>query len=269
MCVGVDRDGPAVGQAVAAVHEQGGRADRVGGEDAEPGGTADPLEPRRQGVAGGLADGALRTRIKDGTAGPDKAVWRDPAGADPGIVWAGWNTEALRPEHGDVTITVSAVAGPGRFALFLTGLAPTVPANSGDGLPDALTVAPGTHAHVNWAFGREGSYRITVEVAVTPAGGQRVSDTDEFTIAVGDVDPATALGRDCAAPTGTTSPTTTSPVGTVPPSTTTTAAATGGTRLADTGAGSLGTVSAVGAPLLTGGAALLVLTRSRRRGLDG
>jgi surface-anchored protein len=254
-------------------------------------------------IAPRLEDGVLRTRVKDGTAGPDKAVWRDPADlvvhlvpqarntipADPayaflgdagqpvwlipqtqipGIVWAGWNTESLRPEHGDVTITLSAVDGPGRLAVFLTGLTPTVLVNSADGLPDALTVAPGTHAHANWAFTREGIYRITVEVAVTPAGGQRVVDTDEYAIAVGDVDPTTALGRDCTTPTDTTSPTTTSPTGTVPP-TTTTAAASGGSRLANTGAGSLGTVLAVGALLLTGGAALSLLTRSRRRGLDG
>ncbi|RAS67354.1 surface-anchored protein [Lentzea atacamensis] len=250
-------------------------------------------------IAPALVDGALRTRVKDGTAGPDKAVWREPADtvihvvpqarntipADPafaflgtsgqpvwlipqtqipGIVWAGWNTESLRPQDvsGDIAIKLTAVDGPGQVAVFLTGLPPTVLIHTGDGLPGTLSVAPGTHAHANWAFTREGIYKLTVEVAATRADGRSAVDTDVFTIAVGAVDPKSASGRQCTSPTPTTA-TTTGTTHTPPTITTSPRAAASG--LASTGAGPLGLVVGTGMLLFTGGVVVLLLSRSRSR----
>ncbi|GGP66069.1 TIGR03773 family transporter-associated surface protein [Saccharothrix coeruleofusca] len=255
-------------------------------------------------IAPRLLDGALRTGVKDGAAGPERAVWREPADvvlhvvpearntvpADPayaflgapgtpvwlipqtqvpGVVWAGWNTESLTPQQvsGDVEVSLSAVEGPGEVAVFLTGIAPTVLVDSGDGLPDAITVPLGTHAHANWAFGGEGVYRITVEVTATLADGRAVADRDVFTIAVGDVDPT--AGEDCAPPSTTsTTSTTPAPTGTATtgPLTTTrpVAAAPRSAGLASTGVGGVGTIVLLAVVLATAGALALVLARRRR-----
>jgi putative ABC transporter-associated repeat protein len=245
-------------------------------------------------IAPRLHEGALRTEIKDGTTGPDTAVWRDPAdvvlhlvpaarntvpndpaygflgspGAPvwlvpqtqiPGIVWAGWNTESLDPRDisGDVSVRMSAVDGPGRVAVFLTGLTPTVLVDSADGLPDGITVPLGTHAHANWAFSAEGTYRVTVEVTATLANGRTATDSDVFTIAVGAVDPT--AGRSCA-PSTTITATTKAP--STPPATTTSAPLRGG--LASTGVGGLGTAVLLAALLTAGGVTVLQLSRRRR-----
>lgn len=245
-------------------------------------------------IAPRLHEGALRTEVKDGTAGADAAVWRDPSevvlhvvpaarntvpndpaygflgspGAPvwlipqtqiPGIVWAGWNTESLSQKDisGDVGVRVSAVDGPGRVAVFLTGLTPTVLVDSADGLPDTITVPLGTHAHANWAFSAEGTYRVTVDVTATLADGRTVADSDVFTIAVGAVNPT--AGRSCATP-----PTTTTKVPTTPPSPTTTPVPFRG-GLASTGVGGFGTAVLLASLLTAGGAAVLLLSRRRRR----
>jgi surface-anchored protein len=53
----------------------------------------------------------------------------------------------------------------------------------------------GVHAHANWAFSAEGVYRITMTQTATLAGGRRSSDTETLVIAVGNVDPKTAITR--------------------------------------------------------------------------
>ncbi len=255
-------------------------------------------------IAPRILDGQLSTQIKDGTQGPDRAVWRDPADvvlhlvpaarntvpADPaysflgapgapvwlipqtqipGIVWAGWNTESLSAQEvdGDVDLRVTAVDGPGRLGVFLTGLAPVVLVDSGDGLPDTTVVPLGTHAHANWAFGGEGTYRITIEVNATLADGRTVADSDVFTIAVGDVDP-TASGS-CAPPSSTPTSTTTS-TGTAitttgpVPATDQGPSAPKPVGLASTGVGGVGTAVLIAVLLTATGAAALVLTRRRR-----
>ncbi|QQQ73453.1 choice-of-anchor M domain-containing protein [Saccharothrix sp. 6-C] len=250
-------------------------------------------------IAPRLLDGELTTQVKDGTAGPDRAVWRDPADvvlhlvpaarntvpADPaysflgapgapvwlipqtqvpGIVWAGWNTESLSPRDvtGGVDLRVTAVDGPGRLAVFLSGIAPVVLVDSGDGLPDTTAVPLGTHAHANWGFGAEGAYRVTVEVAATLADGRTVTDRDVFTIAVGDVDPA--AGGACASP-STTPTTSTGTTSTGPaPTTSPAGSAPRPAGLASTGVGGVGTALLLAALLTVAGAAALVLTRRRR-----
>jgi surface-anchored protein len=247
-----------------------------------------------------LDGGDLTTQVKDGTAGPDRAVWRDPAdvvlhlvpaarntvpvdpaysflgtpGAPvwlipqtqiPGIVWAGWNTESLSPQDvtGAVNLRVTAVDGPGRLGIFLTGIIPTVLVDSGNGLPDVITVPLGTHAHANWGFGAEGTYRIAIEVAANLADGRTVTDSDIFTIAVGDVDP-TDNGA-CAPPstTPTTTSTGTTSAGPVP-TTSPAASAPKPKGLASTGVGGVGTAVLLAALLTIAGVAVLVLTRRRR-----
>lgn len=171
-----------------------------------------------------MVGGQLRSQIKDDTRG--SVVWRDPAGVvfevresarttipddsrlafvgvpgsatwmipqvqRPGILWAGWNTEALTAADvaGSVGWTLQAVQGPGTVAIFQTGAFgdPDVLFNSADGLPDSRQVPLGTHAHGNWAFSQPGSYQLTFQMAATRPSGEAISDTQTLDVVVGRV----------------------------------------------------------------------------------
>jgi surface-anchored protein len=58
--------------------------------------------------------------------------------------------------------------------------------------PGMTSVPLGVHVHANWAVSAEGVYRLQFTQTATLANGQRSSDTETVTIAVGDVDPASA-----------------------------------------------------------------------------
>jgi surface-anchored protein len=260
-------------------------------------GHVDAIAPR-------VLDGRLTTQVKDGTAGPDKVVWREPnavvlhvvpearntipndpryaflgaAGNPvwmipqtqiPGIVWAGWNTESLSAAtvSGDVTWSLSKVDGPGNVAVFLTGQSPTVVFNAADGLPDTLRVPLGTHAHANWGFAAEGIYRLTFTVTATLASGETQTDTDTYTFAVGDVDPSAALGRRCGGggPTSTSTTSTTQPGPTSSDSDAAPGPQDNTQPLAKTGVGGLGYLVPIGGLLLVSGVALLILFRRRSK----
>ncbi|MDO8196962.1 choice-of-anchor M domain-containing protein [Conexibacter sp. JD483] len=170
-----------------------------------------------------MVGGQLRNQIKDGTQGVDRVVWREPAdvvfevreaakttvpadarmrflgaaGASTwtipqvqrqGILWAGWNTEALTLADvgGPLTWTLQSAQGPGTVALFQSGPFgdPDIFFNSGDGLPDSRRIPLGTHAHGNWAFSAPGTYQLTFAMATTRPGGEPTSDTQTLTVNV-------------------------------------------------------------------------------------
>lgn len=179
-------------------------------------GHVDALAPR-------LVDGGLRVHVKDGSV-VGTVTWREPADVEfkvtdaarvalpdapalsflgaaggqihllpqqeqPGILWIGWSTEELKPADitGPVTWTLTSVTGPGPFGLFTTGSfgAHSVIFNSTDGLPDTHSVALGTHAHANWAFGKPGRYKLDFAVSATKTDGSTVQDTESYTFLVG------------------------------------------------------------------------------------
>jgi surface-anchored protein len=118
-------------------------------------------------------------------------VWVLPEVQNPDLLWAGLSTEEIEPGvfAGDtVTLKLKYVYGPGALSVFTTDPlgAPTVLANSGDGTPDRLTLATGTHEHVNWGFTRKGTYRAVFQATATFADGTRVSsDPAVYTFQVG------------------------------------------------------------------------------------
>lgn len=126
-----------------------------------------------------------------GTAG--SPIWQIPQSQQSGILWVGWNTEEIQASQltGSLAWSLDKVEGPGRLVVYLfeTFGQPKVVFNSGDGLPDGYTLPTGTHAHGNWAFTKEGSYRLTFTHKATLAGGRAVSDTAVVTFAVGNTDP--------------------------------------------------------------------------------
>lgn len=245
--------------------------------------TAAVLSQGHVDYAARLTGGALVSQVKDGTVA-GKITWRDPAdvvlhlkpdGAttvpagnfgflgpagtriwqipqtqNSSLLWLGWNTEeipAAQLSGGSLTWSLDKVEGPGKLVIYLfeTFGQPRVAFNSGDGLPDRYTVSTGTHAHGNWAFTKEGAYKLTFTHRATLADGRAVSDTATVTFAVGSTDPQ-SLARRTTSKTYTYSGTSCDG------------------KLALTGTSLVGPV-ALGAGLLVGGAVLVALTIRRRR----
>lgn len=234
-----------------------------------------------------IVDGALRAQIKDGTVAgtttwrepgrvvfhvlpaaattvsgsgfgflgqPGSQIWQIPQTQKPGILWLGWNTEEITAAQarGGLTWSLDKVDGPGSVAVYLLSSfgQPQVVFNSGDGVPDRYEVPLGTHAHGNWAFTKEGVYKVTFTYAATLASGAQARDTEVVTFVVGGVDPNTALPaaaqNDAAG----------------------CAIGTNATRLAATGATVAGPL-AIGGLLVLVGTLAVVVTRRRRSTVDG
>jgi putative ABC transporter-associated repeat protein len=131
-----------------------------------------------------------------GTA--DSDVWLLPQAQQAGIVWPGWNTQdpsVVSGTRGNVTWKLLSVDGPGEFKLFLTGSfgKPQVLFDSAKTLPQQMDIPSNTHAHGNWAFTKQGVYRIGVQMSGTTTAGAAVTDTRTLNVAVGAVDPNTVF----------------------------------------------------------------------------
>ncbi|MCO8277791.1 choice-of-anchor M domain-containing protein [Actinoplanes sp. TRM 88003] len=106
---------------------------------------------------------------------PGAPVWILPEIQNENLLWPGLAAEEIEAGvfAGDtVTVKVEKVIGPGRFAVFTEDAVgtPQILVNSGDGLPDALTLAAGTHQHASWAFQKAGVYLIKVRATAKLAG---------------------------------------------------------------------------------------------------
>ncbi|WP_326810319.1 choice-of-anchor M domain-containing protein [Streptomyces scopuliridis] len=116
-----------------------------------------------------------------------------PQTQNPEVLWAGWNTEAFQAAdiQGEFELSLDEVEGPGSLLVF--GWSPfgepLMRFDTRDGLPDTYHVPARTHEHANWAFTEEGVYRMTFTFRARLASGEDVSDSQVFTMAVGDVDP--------------------------------------------------------------------------------
>jgi surface-anchored protein len=170
-------------------------------------------------VAARLSGGRLVSALKDSTSG--RAVWRDPASVTirvvpgarttipggsvlgrrggrvwlipqvqrSGVVWAGWSTEAVGARHlrGPIRWTVRGVSGPGRLVVFQTGTfgSADVLFDSGRRMPQARSIALGTHAHGNWAFTARGTYRVAYALSGRAPSGRTLGDSATLTFSVG------------------------------------------------------------------------------------
>ncbi|MCG5440968.1 choice-of-anchor M domain-containing protein [Micromonospora foliorum] len=118
-------------------------------------------------------------------------VWVLPQIQNTNLIWPGLAAEEIEAGvfAGDaVTLSVQSVAGPGQLAIYTENAVgqPTVLVDSGDGLPDTITLTAGGHTHANWAFDKAGTYCVTVRAAGTLAAtGQQVTSdpaTLRFTV---------------------------------------------------------------------------------------
>jgi putative ABC transporter-associated repeat protein len=134
-----------------------------------------------------------------GAAG--SSVWQVPQTQKSGLIWLGWSTEALNAGNvqGPVTWKINKVSGPGTMKVYLSGAFGGIQSmifNNGG----SYAIPLGVHAHANWAFSKQGIYRIKMTQTATLANGKVSSDTETLTIAVGDVNPAKAgSGSGCGA----------------------------------------------------------------------
>ncbi|MBV7697556.1 TIGR03773 family transporter-associated surface protein [Streptomyces sp. TRM70350] len=251
----------------------------------------------------------LQIHIKDGTVS-GRTTWREPSsvvlhvkpaarntlppgdefaflgkGGDPvwlldqvqqeGLLWPGWSTDNIEAgkTKGGVEFSLTAVAGPGVFALYtydaMSGA--NVLFNSKDGVPDSFDVAQNTHAHGGWAFTEEGTYRLTFTMSGTLANGTKVSDTETVTFAVGDTDPGTVTpgdgsGKGTSEPSGTSGSSSPDTSGSVSDSGSTGGSSTddAGGSMASTGAGGALPLGSAAAALTAVGAVSFLAVRRRR-----
>ena len=98
-----------------------------------------------------------------------------PQAFQPGVLWAGWNTESVPRGAlvGDaVDVTLREVRGPGRVEVYLSGVdGPERVWSSHDPGLRTLRVAVPTHAHANWAFTAPGVYELEFAASATASSG--------------------------------------------------------------------------------------------------
>lgn len=119
---------------------------------------------------------------------PGTKLWMIPQTQRSGVIWLGWNTEAIasRQLRGGVAWTLERSSGPGRVAVFQTGSFgdADVLFDSNRSRPGSRTLPVGVHAHANWAFSRAGTYRLRFRVTATARSGASLSDTATLTVQV-------------------------------------------------------------------------------------
>ncbi|MEU6010847.1 anchored repeat ABC transporter, substrate-binding protein [Streptomyces sp. NPDC047453] len=112
------------------------------------------------------------------------------------VLWLGWAVEGEVPGDGSqVRTTVTRLEGPGDLRVYLTDTlgTPQVYVDSADGLDakDSFTLPPEAHTHVNWAFSKPGTYRLTVKGQTETLDGKTTDiGSGTFTFTVGDAAPA-------------------------------------------------------------------------------
>lgn len=191
-----------------------------GSSGAKPGASAGDTCPDGKGahvMSEGHADfgpvvlgGELRATIKDDVTGTwrspsDTVLWVKPEGnrtiplaQKSGIIWLGWNTLHMPDKYKSkpVTWTLNSVDGPGGVKLTIPGTFD--PKNGGTtvftGPGQSYEITKPTHTHGQWTFDADGIYRLGFTFTLTDANGGQVSTSATLTIAVGNVDAASALG---------------------------------------------------------------------------
>ncbi|HCT77458.1 MAG TPA: hypothetical protein DGT23_12865 [Micromonosporaceae bacterium] len=158
---------------IGVAYEDGQLHVHVHDETVEPGVEREPCDVIFE------VKSAARTTVPDdpayaflGNAGD--SVWILPEVEDPNLLFAGLGTEEITAGQlaGDtINVKLSAVYGPGDVSVFTTNEfgAPAIIFDSGNGLPDALALAAGSHQHANWAFENAGWYRLVFRVTARDA----------------------------------------------------------------------------------------------------
>ncbi|WP_406423086.1 anchored repeat ABC transporter, substrate-binding protein [Streptomyces sp. NBC_00842] len=84
------------------------------------------------------------------------------------VLWLGWAVEGeVAGDGSQVRTTATKLEGPGDLQVYLTDTLGTpqsyIDSTDGFDAKDSFALPPEAHTHVNWAFSKPGTYRLTVE----------------------------------------------------------------------------------------------------------
>ncbi|WP_327371196.1 choice-of-anchor M domain-containing protein [Streptomyces sp. NBC_01217] len=120
---------------------------------------------------------------------PGDPVWILPQTQNTDLLYAGWAAHEVPAgafRNDSVQLKLTAVSGPADVSVYdVSQGTPTKRFDSGDGLPDTVTVPAGTHHHTNWAFEAEGDYTLTFQATGELINGTTVNSapvTYHFTV---------------------------------------------------------------------------------------
>lgn len=125
-------------------------------------------------------------------ADPGETVWVLPQTEQPGVVWAGWNTQQetlLQQASRGVTLSVLGVQGPGDVAVYLQDGnfgEPQALWHTGADFPQQMWIELNTHTHANWVFTKPGVYLVTMLFDITLNTGETARAQGTLRFAVGD-----------------------------------------------------------------------------------
>lgn len=131
---------------------------------------------------------------------PGAEAWVIPQVREPGVIWAGWNTQepnVLDALSMGTTLAILGVDGPGSVSVYLQSGNfgdPDPLWSTHDAFPQSSWIELNTHTHANWVFSDPGVYLVEVEFSGSLADGTEVSAHDTLRFAVGDeTDPQEAF----------------------------------------------------------------------------
>lgn len=125
-----------------------------------------------------------------GAEGQD--IWLAPQTQAQGVLWPGWNTEDIRPgQLTDDALTLELIKAEtpenGSLEVFQSSPFGTSRVFSSDEKLPAYRQAVGAHAHANWAFTAQGTYKLTFRASGTLLDGAAVSAEQTYTFTIGEV----------------------------------------------------------------------------------
>ena len=111
-----------------------------------------------------------------------------PQVENPNLLFLGIGGEELADgllEGDKATLRLASVSGPGQFSIWQSGLTPTTPqlimaTSDGIDASDAYEVTAGSHAHMNFAFTKQGFYEVTFVATGVDADGN-ATDSGQVT----------------------------------------------------------------------------------------
>ncbi len=111
-----------------------------------------------------------------------------PQVENPNLLFLGIGGEELADgllEGDKATLRLASVSGPGQFSIWQSGLTPTTPklvmaTSDGIDASDMLDIVAGSHAHMNFAFTKQGFYEVTFVASGVDADGN-VTDSGQVT----------------------------------------------------------------------------------------
>ncbi|WP_449280668.1 TIGR03773 family transporter-associated surface protein [Leucobacter sp.] len=131
---------------------------------------------------------------------PGSEAWVIPQVREPGVIWAGWNTQepnVLDSLSMGTTLRILGVDGPGEVSVYLQSGnfgEPDPLWSTLDPFPQESWIEVNTHTHANWVFSEPGVYLVELEFSGELVDGTTVSARDALRFAVGDeTDPEAAF----------------------------------------------------------------------------